>query len=185
MPQLQVTTKSSEQVWKSPDGQRVIHKLMLDYNGSEVQAKTYSNDIAKTGWTGTVETYEKAGRNGSETFVKQPQKEGGYQPQGGGGGAKSYGGGKPQDNFTMFLSYAKDLVVAHVTAQTKDGAKLSLDDSVAATLQYGIQLYEGRPDAPKTPEVTPEKSELDNVFGETEVIEEEAPWTEPPQLPVS
>lgn len=191
MPQIEVKTVASEQVWKSPDGQRVISKVTLDYNGNQVTAKTYSNDIAKEGWSGTVETYEKQGRNGSETFVKQPPKEGGYPSQG--GSQQSYGSGKPMnggkrdfDNFTMYLSYAKDLVAAHITAQTKDGSALTLDDSVAATIQYGTQLYESRPGAEKpadgkdvVAEVTKDDlNNIDQLFGKDNftVEGEDEPW---------
>lgn len=179
MPQLQVKTVSAEEVWKSPDGKLTIFKLTLEHDGQQVGAKTYSKTIATAGWSGTVETYEKSGRNGSETFVKQPQQEG-FQPRGG-GGQRSFGGGKPQgDNFTMYLSYAKDIAIACV----KDG---KFDDKLysevlEAVEAGGAQLYAGRPDAPKQADTT--KSELDEVFGETETLTEEEPWQEPPQLQV-
>lgn len=108
-----VLTKAAEQVWASPDGKMTIFQVTLEYEGKDFKAKTYSKAIATTGWSGTIESYEKQGRNGSETFVKQPQKEGGWQ---GGGG----GGGKPQgDQFTMYLSYAKDLAVACIISTAK------------------------------------------------------------------
>lgn len=118
MPQIQVSVTAAKEVWKSPDGQRTINEVTLDYNGSPVTAKTYSSDIAVVGWSGTVETYEKPGRNGIETFVKQPPKEGGFgQSQShsstGTGGSKY--SAKPQgDQFTMYLSYAKDIAVAMI-----------------------------------------------------------------------
>jgi hypothetical protein len=105
MPNMQATTKLSEKVWSSPDGQKTIYKVTLEADGQQVTAKTFSDAISQIGWSGQVETYEKEGRQGSETFVKQPPKEGGWQ---GGGGGKSYGGGgsKPQaDQFTMYLSH--------------------------------------------------------------------------------
>ena len=149
MPQLEVKTTKSEVMWKSPDGQRVIYKVGLSSDAGDVEAKTYSKDIAQEGWSGTVETYEKEGKFGSETFVKQPPKEGGF------GGSPSMGGtsyqGKGQagkfDTFTMYLSYAKDLVVAQVEA----GAKIDYESSIQLALAGGHQLYDGRPDAaPKT-----------------------------------
>lgn len=92
-------------------------------------------------------------------YGKKFKKE--YNPQGGSTQGGFRGGSKPSgSDFTMYLSYAKDLVVAHVTSETK--STLSLEDSVAATLQYGHMLYEGRPDAPKaTPEakVSEDKAE--------------------------
>lgn len=180
MPQLQVKVVSAEEVWRK--GDLAIFKLTLEYNGQQVQAKTYSKTIANSGWEGTVETYEKEGRNGSETFVKQPQREGFTPGSQGTPRSNSGGGSRPSsDNFTMYLSYAKDIAIACV----KDG---KFDDKLysevlEAVEAGGAQLYQGRPDAPAKPDTT--KSELDQVFGDTEqVTEEDTPWTEPPQLPV-
>lgn len=150
MPQLEVKTTKSEVMWKSPDGQRVIFKVSLSSDAGDVEAKTYSKDIAQEGWSGTVETYEKEGKFGSETFVKQPPKEqgayGGSPSQGTSRGATTNSGGK-FDTFTMYLSYAKDLVVAQVEA----GAKIDYESSIQLALAGGHQLYDGRPDAaPKT-----------------------------------
>lgn len=199
MPQFQVTTKQAEQVWASPDGQKVIFKLTLDYNGQEMQAKTYSKAIATQGWSGTVDTYEKQGRNGSETFVKQPPKEGftpgayGSQGSTGGGARPQYGGGKPlADPFTMYLSYAKDITVAMVNNGQE---KPDYQDLIDQTIVGAYALYESRPDAPAKPsdskelvyETTATDDDLlkniDEVFGPKE--KEEKPWTEPPQLPVN
>lgn len=142
---LEVTTKSAEEVWKSPDGKITMFKLLLDFEGKPFEAKTYSKAIATEGWSGEVESYEKAGKNGTETFVKQPQKEGGWQGSGSGsgGGGKSFA--KPQDQFTMFLSYAKDLA-SFCVADGKFDPKLyaELLESVAAG---GAQLYAARPTA--------------------------------------
>lgn len=183
MPQFQVTTKNAEKVWEK--GDLAIFKLTLDYQGQQMSAKTYSKTIANVGWSGTVETYEKQGRNGGETFVKQPPKEGGFQSQQG-SRQSGYGGGgskSSSDNYTMYLSYAKDIAIACITAG-KFNDKL-YDELIQAVEAGGTELYASRPDAPKTPAVTPEKSELDNVFGDTEVVEEETVWEEPPQLPVN
>ncbi len=76
------TTKQAESIWRSPDGAKEIFKVTIDVGGEEFQAKTYSKDISKVGWTGSLESYEKEGKFGSETFVKQPQKEGGYGGRG-------------------------------------------------------------------------------------------------------
>lgn len=80
MPQFEAITKYAKSVWRSPDGEREIFEVTLDVQGQEAKASTYSKDIATIGWTGTVETYEKEGKGGrpSQTFVKQPPKEGGY-----------------------------------------------------------------------------------------------------------
>lgn len=165
MPQFETKTTEAESVWKSPDGQREIFKVILDIDGKPLMAKTYSKDISSVGWTGTVETYEKQGRNGSETFVKQPPKEGFS-----GGGGFSKGGFKPQgDQFTMYLSYAKDIAVAMV----KDG---KLDENAYAQVLDAVStgghtLYDSRPGA--TPGATPAEekpadkpvtTKLDEIF---------------------
>jgi hypothetical protein len=146
MPTLdKVSTVSSKSVWRSPDGQREIFEVMLDYQGNTFKGKTYSKDIATDGWSGTVETYEKEGRNGPETFVKQPAKENGYS----GGGGRSYGSSPKQttnDPFTMFLSYAKDLMVALIASEqgytTERFAELLEDLNTG-----GMTLYDNRPGA--------------------------------------
>jgi hypothetical protein len=150
MPILDVKTTLSEQVWTSPDGQRKIYKVTLEFEGKPVQAKTYSDAIAQIGWEGTVETYEKEGRNGSETFVKQPPKENNQNytassSTSGGAGRTN----KPSfDNYTMYLSYAKDLAVALVgTKEGFDGEKYA--DLLDSVIAGGDVLYAGRPDAPK------------------------------------
>lgn len=97
MPELQVTTKDSKSVWKSPDGQREIHEVTFDYEGQEISAKTYSDQIATVGWSGVVESYEKEGKNGAQTFVKQPPKEGGWQ--GGTSATKGVGPAQPRSGY--------------------------------------------------------------------------------------
>lgn len=93
MPTAQATTKEAEQIWASPDGQRKLRKVIMEVNGASVEVRTYSDQIATVGWSGTVETYEKPGKDGhaAQTFVKQPPKEGGYS----GGSASTSGSGKP------------------------------------------------------------------------------------------
>lgn len=172
MPNFNVKTVSANEVWKAPDGKMSIYELVLDHNGKAVKAKTYSKTIAQIGWSGTVESYEKPGRNGNETFVKQPQKEGGYQ-----------GKSKPQgDSFTMYLSYAKDLAVACI----KDGKFDSnlYGEALENVVTGGKTLYEARPDAPK-PDQTPvhddmdapvDLQELNSIFEGAEQISGDEPW---------
>lgn len=127
MPQLQVTTKEAQQIWASPDGQRAIYKLTLDYNGQPVTAKTYSKVIATEGWSGTVETYEKEGKGDrpSETFVKQPAKEGGYS-----------GGRQPRDDAAIKAQMAVKAAV-HLMASQEKKPK----DIIAGIEQYAQELF--------------------------------------------
>jgi hypothetical protein len=188
MPQLEVTTTVSNQVWTSPDGQRKIYELTLDYNGQPVKAKTYSDAIATVGWSGTVESYEKIGKQGAETFVKQPPKEGGYTPSQQGSRPSGYGATKFENSqFTMYLSYAKDLAVAVITAH----GSLDVDvykTALKATVEGGNALYSQRPDAPKpekdvvheVPDEPVDLSKLQTMLGDvTNVDEEETPWPNP------
>lgn len=78
----QAVTKRATEVWKSPDGARVLYEVVVEVNGKLVKAKTWSAKIAQPGFTGDLESYQKEGRDGTETFVKQKPKEG----YGGGGG---------------------------------------------------------------------------------------------------
>ena len=164
MPKLQVTTIDSDIIWSK--GDRSIWAVTLNYNGKTVKAKTYSEAIAKPGFEGEVEAYKKTGTRGEETFLKQVAKEGGYR-----GGFQR----KPMaSDYMMALSYAKDLVVAQVA----NGAKLSLDDSVAATIQYGLDLYESKPDGQPKVDVQKDAEDMRKALDEkfstnTETIEED------------
>lgn len=167
MPVITGTTKSAKQVWASPDGQKKIFKIVLDIDGADMQASTYSEPIAQVGWTGELDTYEKPGKYGVETFVRQPKKEG---FSGGFGGGKGYG--KPQgDQYTMYLSYAKDVLVAMMN----NGYKPDFNDAMQTIIGGGNMLYESRPNAsdvkseapteqPKASEPNHIKEDLDSLF---------------------
>lgn len=69
---MKVTTKSSKQIWQSPDKQKTIWEVTLKAEDGKLYGglKTYSESIAKEGFEGEVETYD--GKNPGEKFVKQP-----------------------------------------------------------------------------------------------------------------
>lgn len=175
MPIVTVTTKSAEQVWKSPDGQRIIHKVELDYNGQVLRASTFSQAIATVGWTGEVESYEKAGRNGNETFVKQPAKEG-FQGGSSSGSPAAYNRGAPRDDRHIKAQWAIGQAMTMV-----DGiAKLDFDvvEDIAQNLFLMVdRVKQAIPDAPETPEVP---TAVQAVFKDAEPItEKELPWPNP------
>lgn len=116
MPRFKVTTKSSNQIWTSPDGQRTIYEAVMDYNGQEVKAKTYSRAISSEGFIGEVESYEKQGSKGTETFVKQAPREG-----------SSYGGGsQSRDDSHIKAQWAiGQAIILHNTMQT--GTNIEMD----------------------------------------------------------
>lgn len=145
MPILEnVTTKSAEEVWRG--GDRTIWKVVMDVQGKEFKAKTYSSVIASSDFTGDVLTYDKPGKFGSETFVKQAPKEDAAQsplratatPTG------SLASGK----YEMYLSYSKDLLVA--LQQTTGFDQTAFDKLLQAAIDGANTLYAARPDAPKT-----------------------------------
>lgn len=151
---------SSTQIWASPDGQRKIYELTIQLDtGQTVTAKSYSDRLT-TGFVGDIETYEKPGRNGVETFAKQAPKEGGFTP--GGGGFKG-GGAKPiADPFTMYLSYAKDIAVALIgqgilPSNDADGKIFEqlFGNAINVALLGGHKLHDGRPGA------EPQQTQLD------------------------
>lgn len=164
MPQLQAKTVSAEKVWSTPDGKKTIWSVGLDINGKQFIAKTYSQKISVVGWSGTLETYEKEGRNGHETFVKQPQQEQSY------GGSHSNSHAPKGDSFTMYLSYVKDLASALIASNK------SLDELPAIVEQVALEgkhLYALREGAPEEANVKPAephyeevdvRSELDKLF---------------------
>lgn len=189
-----ITTKSAKSVWTSPDGKIQIFELEMEWQGKPVKANTYSTDIAVPGWTGEVETYEKAGKGDrpAQTFVKQPQKENSYS-----GGKGGYS--KPQgDPFTMYLSYAKDIGIACIATDNKGDMSFNeklYSEMLEAVSAGGAQLYDDRPelgsagvkvsepkesglkDSPKeNTDIEPTVTELNEVLGGELLTPEEDPW---------
>lgn len=183
MPILEVTTKSANQVWASPDGQRVIYALELDYNGESVTAKTYSAAIATPGWKGTVDTYEKQGRNGTETFVKQPPKEGGWQgnsgPQSSGGQiAGSKPAYQPRDDKAIQAQWSigQAVTVANLGLETDMGAVESLAKEFFAMIERvkTSDQTEAEPAGDAETVGDDELAKIDEIFGGPK--EEEKKW---------
>ncbi len=164
--------KEAQEVWKAPDGQRTLYTITVDTEHGEVALKTWSNQISKVGWTGDLETYEKEGKNGLETFAKQPLKEGGF-----GGGAK---GKTPIDTRTMYISYAKDVAVALIKTtilpHEMDGQfNAEFNAAMAYIIKGGDMLQNGEvvEIAPKKAPVeerdetdVPTEDELNEIFPE-------------------
>lgn len=157
MPIFNAEVQNSQSVWKSPDGQREIFEVNLLVNGKAVTAKTYSNDIAQAGFSGELESYEKPGKNGSQMFVRQAPKEGGFtpRPQGSAPSSTGHSGSSKDgyDNYTMYLSYVKDVAVALVNSGTYEPELLdSVMSDVAITAakfhDSSEKAREGAPEAP-------------------------------------
>jgi hypothetical protein len=114
-----------------------------------------------------VDTQERSGRNGPETFVKQTPKPGGF----GGGGFK--GGGKTQDPFAMYLSYAKDLAVAFIGLEGDLDPK-KYTKALEAVAEGGKALFDVRADANGSPASEQPKvaGNVAEVFGDDVVVED-------------
>lgn len=167
MPQITgVTTKEVKHVWSSPDNSRHINEVTMDYNGKLFKANTFSDKIATEGWSGDVESYEKLGRDGSQTFVKQVPKEnsqyqGGTQPIP--GGQRGSGNYVPKDEKAIQAMWAIGQSIAALNDKVED---LQLVEDYAKELFAMV-------DRVKTGESTSEQS--DTVTGDDTVADADAP----------
>lgn len=164
MPQITgVTTKEVKHVWSSPDNSRHINEVTMDYNGKLFKANTFSDKIATEGWSGDVESYEKEGRNGSQTFVKQVPKEGGaYSGQTSTGGRTS-GSYVPKDEKAIQAMWAIGQSIAALNDKVED---LQLVED------YSKELF-AMVDRVKTGDSTSEQSYT--VTGDDTVADADAP----------
>ena len=67
-------TTGSQLIWSTPDGSRTIYTVYMEIDGKPQVYKTYSGAVAEAGFEGDIETYEKDGRQGKETFVRQVEE---------------------------------------------------------------------------------------------------------------
>jgi|GEM_PF-2617905 len=69
---MQVKTTDTEQLWQSPDGQKIIWGVTLQtQTGETYHLKTYSKQIGSLGFNGEVESYTTPR---GDRFVRQVQK---------------------------------------------------------------------------------------------------------------
>lgn len=187
MPQFETETKDSRSVWKSPDGQREIYEITLDYNGQPVKAKTYSHDIAVVGWKGTVDVYEKQGRNGTEQFVKQPPKDNPSYGGGSAGGAPRSTGYQKDDKAIQAMWAIGQSVAFHTDHEGPAEELVSEIERMAQeffAMVARVKASEDAPEAPAQPdkvqEVTDEPLDLkmiDQVFNPEPIVDQgELPW---------
>lgn len=190
MPKLEVRTVASKVIWTSPDGQRKIHELQMDYKGKPVKANTFSDAIAVEGWSGEVETYEREGKGNApaQTFVKQPQKDGSGYPSNSVGERTAKPAYKPKDEKAIqamwSIGQAVQLVVAtkpkDILGTVEAHAQelfLMVDRVKAVTEVQGATTPE--PDVVIDPDQTTIE-DIKEIFGEAEAaaedVEVEDPW---------
>lgn len=158
---MQAKTISVQHVWSSDDGKMTINEVMLEINGVQVKAKTYSKAIATVGWSGEIEKYMKPGKGGrpDEAFVKQPQKEG------------FRGGGSPRDNDIIRAQWAIGQSVS--IELIKNPAKFDIANVEA----YANELFDmaERVKAPTAEVQTTEELPVTQVENNPQV-EEGNPW---------
>lgn len=165
---VKVKVVATKQLWQSPDGNRTIYEVEMEYNGQRFKAKTYSAAIASVGFEGDVESYKKQGKQGEETFIKQQPKEGftqgGQQAQSG----RGYSGNTKDEaaiKAMWAIDKAKDMVLATLGDNPKDAAMLLAIEVNAQELfamvdriKVGIPAPEV-PAAPANPDVVYEPVE--------------------------
>lgn len=142
-----VTTKTAQQKWASPDGERKIHHVIFMLSDGQIfEAETYSSDIPIPGWTGDIITEERPGKFGPQTFVKQAPKDDGFAsgsasvPGSNMRVAQANKGSFDKDPKSFYYAYAKDLVVALVNT---DGFTLQkLEKLVEGVKVAGEELYD-------------------------------------------
>lgn len=121
-----------------------IWKIKLEINGQRDTYSTMSQAVATDGFAGDLELYT---NDKGKEYVRQLKKP--DSP----GVAQGHG-----DQFTMYLSYAKDLVVA---LQESSGFDKELFKTLlSATIKGGKALYNARPGATEAPDIKPSGSSV-------------------------
>ncbi len=141
---MKVRIVDSKQVWKSPDGQRILWNVAYQTeDGRTVNAKTYSQPIGEgLDQEKDIVEYTKPGRDGNEErFIKLAPKEGGYSGGGGGGGRseKDSEGMAWGNALTNAITFT--LAVAERLGGDVDVAKLRSD-----VIDNATYFFENRPD---------------------------------------
>lgn len=167
-----VTTKSSDLIWTSPDGERELYKVDLEYEGKPFSAKTYSKAIIDDNFRGDVELEERPGKKGIETFVKQaPKENSGYNPTAGSKPAGNHY--QPRDDSHIKAQWAIGQAMSLVTLETLD---YRIIESIAIELFTMVdRVKNSEPlehEVPKDGD-TEEVKGLDEIFKD---IEPEKPW---------
>lgn len=117
------TLEDGVQTWQSPDGKINSYDIVVDSNGTRANIHTFSNAIARAGWEGEVEAYEKNGK----TYVKQPPREdGGFT-------RSSFGG---SGGFASGITAGRPIYPAKSTAPTRDFSDIKAQFAIKAAIRY-------------------------------------------------
>ena len=122
-----ITVESVEEVWRSPDNQRILNEVTTDKG----KFKTYSGPISSTqpGESIEVDIEERNAKNGrgKEMFVTLPKRDD-WVPSPNGSRGQSRGPAGQGTPRSMVLSFAKDLFVAGIEAGDLKFGDFSPDD---------------------------------------------------------
>lgn len=172
--------------YESKYGAMVSYKVMFEGNPQAVEiSQKQTTPAPKVGDTldGTIDM---SGQYGPKFKKEYNQGVGGFpsgspSPMGARPSSTKF---TPQDQFTMYLSYSKDIVVALINS----GAKLDHETAIQMALGGGHALYDGRPGAEPKVEAVPDKLadmpvEMPADFGVKTVLDDifdapigETPW---------
>lgn len=170
--------------WQSQYGAMVTYTVMFEGRETPIEMNKKPDSPAPRAGDEVFGDINRTEYGDKFKSAPKPFAGGGF----GGGASKPYAS-KSQDQFTMYLSYAKDLVVAMIA----QGAKIDMDTAVQLTLGAGHELYDGRPDGnsgtttrpeptvePVTGQESPEDliENIDKVFGIEKEVKETA-WQKP------
>lgn len=161
-PKLEVVTESAGKVWEK--GDRAIYEVVLQTNNRKIKVKTYSKQIAQIGFSGEVEAYEKPSRNGTETFVRQVRQDSWQDGNNPVPSQPKTTGSFNSDPYTMYLSYAKDILVALVGSLGGDFNQDTYKELLEAVSRGGKYLYNNRIGVTENPSINePTPQEINNV----------------------
>jgi hypothetical protein len=185
---------NGQPIWQQ--GDRTIWEVVVDAGGHQASVKTYSQAIAQVGFQGEMETYEKPGRNGSETFVRQAPKEDGYPPRVG-GTTSARSNYTPRDDAAIKAMWAVGQAVTLVTSDDIPlvGDGLQEIEDYATRLFHMVDRVKTSSDPAITPEENPHRydtsfgtasepdpSELNNLFpSDTQADDGSNPWPNSPR----
>ncbi len=154
------TTTASRSVWQSPDLARQIFEVMLDVNGQPMKASTFSEIIAEVGWGGQLESYEKEGKKGAQTFVRQAPKEDGGHSGATQGVAPARSSYQPKDEAAIKAMFAIKTAVMWLTDSTPDPNDVGVIEPLAKDIFAMVDRVKASENAPQVPaEPAPEMPE--------------------------
>jgi hypothetical protein len=134
---MRAKTVNSEQVWRSPDGQKTIWNVVLEAEGKQYPLKTFSQKIAEPGFEGEVESY--ANQRG-DRFVKQTPKA----------PVPGQAGGYSRDDAAIKAQWAIGQAIALASAtMDREAITMPIIEQYAKQLYATVSIVKGEPFTPQ------------------------------------